>query len=377
MRNEQLPYQSEIIEILFTRGCENADDKPQMDGLLIFTSLTSFFSRFDIDVTLQPYEKTVDGIVYKRANLIAKKKDSTGPFIALQGHIDTVPCGEPYTYTVTGEEIIGRGAVDMKGPLLGCISAFIELIQAGNDRFMLIITDDEETDFAGITKLIEEKDVYIPNVVACINAEPTNLYPCFKTRGFGQYELLASGYTAHSSSDKNDFLIERMIPLINATSAFLEAARTVSDPRFGNTIAALTVLQSGIKSNQLPSDFQLICNMRLVTEDLKIYKNMFDTIVRPFCTNITINEVYFAPFESVLPDNITSALKQSFDDCEYKEEVMHAFTEAYMFNNAGIPCFSWGPGNMNLAHVTPDEERISLREIMQYRHLILSFAASL
>lgn len=56
---------------------------------------------------------------------------------------------------------------------------------------------------------------------------------------------------------------------------------------------------------------------------------------------------------------------------------MHAFTEAYMFNNAGIPCFSWGPGSLDLAHVNPKDEIIEIGDIELFSEMLSGFLLEL
>lgn len=365
-----------ITGILFQTSSENTEKKPHTDGIFILQNLKKYLEQFDVEIELQQYQKKYEGVSCTHSNFIAKNRVNNGKYIALQGHIDTVPCNKPYEYTVSESEIIGRGSVDMKGPLIGAICAFINIVLKSKQNTILIITDDEETDFAGIERLIKEKDIYLPEIQVCINAEPTNLQPAFFTRGIGQYEISAKGYTAHSSSSKNDFLIEKMASIITATCKFLNETRKISDPIYGDTRAALTMINSGTKTNQLPSDFYLTCNMRLVTKEIIVYKNLFDTIVRPLCENfVEIKELYFEPFESLNKENIAFKLKIAFAKCniDYKESVMHAFTESYMFNKVNIPCFSWGPGNMDLAHVVPEDERILISDIKLYTKLLILF----
>lgn len=365
-----------LVKILFKTSTENTEFAPHRDGIEILRDLKVFLETFGVTVVLQEYNKYYNGEDFLHANLIARKGEFAGEHIGLQGHIDTVPCNAPYVFTQTDTELIGRGAVDMKGPLIGIILSFLELVQSGAENVVLIITDDEETDFMGIEKLIEEKESLLPQMRFCINAEPTELKPSFLTRGFGQYELFAKGYTAHSSSSKNDFLIEKMIPVINSVGVYVSKVREISDSILGETRSAFTMINSGKKTNQLPEDFYLTFNMRLVKKDVSVYKELFDTIVRPLCgADIEIKELFFEPFDSNISDEIKGELQKTFEEqgMQYEEAIMHAFTEAYMFTKAGIPCFSWGPGSMDLAHVVPQDEIIKIDDILLYKNLLVNF----
>lgn len=365
-----------LVKILFKTSTENTEFAPHRDGIEILQELKAFLETFGVTVVIQEYNKRYSGEDFLHGNLIARKGDFDGEYIGLQGHIDTVPCNAPYVFTKTDTELIGRGSVDMKGPLIGVILSFLELVQSGIENVILIITDDEETDFMGIEKLIEEKENLLPKIQFCINAEPTELKPSFLTRGFGQYELSTKGYTAHSSSSKNDFLIEKMIPVIDAVGAYVTKVREISDPILGETRAAFTMINSGKKTNQLPEDFYLTFNMRLVKKDVSVYKELFDTMVRPLCgADIEIKELFFEPFNSNISEETKEKLQQVFVEqgVQYEEAIMHAFTEAYMFTKVGVPCFSWGPGSMDLAHVVPQDERIKILDILKYKKLLVNF----
>lgn len=375
-----MKYFNNLVGILFKTSCENSENKPHSDGLEMMKNLGEFLSRFDIEYYLQEYNKEYDGKIYKHANMIARKKDSSGPYIAIQGHIDTVPCNEEYKYEIVDNKIIGRGAVDMKGPLIGAISSFIKSIEEGRYNVLLIITDDEETDFAGITKLMADRETILPQIDFCINVEPTELKPSFLIRGFGQYEFFANGGTGHSSSSKNDFLIEKMIPLINSVKEYLDKSREISDPVYGETRSALTMITAGVKTNQLPDSFYMVFNMRTVTNDSDVYKKLFDEIVRNKCDDsIRIKELFFEPSKSLINEDVRVKIRNVYSKkgIEYSEYIMHAFTEAYMFNNAGIPCFSWGPGSLDLAHVDPKDEIIEIGDIELFSEMLSDFLLEL
>ncbi len=87
------------------------------------------------------------------ANLYARW--GTGrPNIAFAGHTDVVPAGDAADWTVDpfggeirGDDLIGRGAVDMKGAIAAFVGAAAQAVQ-GRDpetaRISLLITGDEE-----------------------------------------------------------------------------------------------------------------------------------------------------------------------------------------------------------------------------------------
>ena len=90
----------------------------------------------------------------ERPNLIARIRGrDTAPPLLLQGHMDVVPTtGQqwrhpPFAGSVSDGFVWGRGALDMKGPIVMMIDAFLRLADSGDDPagdVMLCLMPDEE-----------------------------------------------------------------------------------------------------------------------------------------------------------------------------------------------------------------------------------------
>ena len=113
------------------------------------------------------------------------KIGSKGPTICFAGHTDVVPTGnidewssDPFDASEINNEIIGRGAADMKGAIAAFISATKRFVEE-NPNFPgsigFIITGDEEGCAINGTKKIlgwmKEKNITFDD---CIVGEPTN-----------------------------------------------------------------------------------------------------------------------------------------------------------------------------------------------------------
>ena len=104
--------------------------------------------------------------------------------IAFAGHTDVVPPGDvtkwwydPFAPTIRNNELIGRGAADMKTGIAAMLAATERLVQVGhtfNQRFMWLITSDEEGEAEHGSKEIkaylDANDIQISH---CIVGEPT------------------------------------------------------------------------------------------------------------------------------------------------------------------------------------------------------------
>ncbi|MCX8515606.1 MAG: succinyl-diaminopimelate desuccinylase, partial [Alphaproteobacteria bacterium] len=118
-------------------------------------------------------------------NLYARLGDDM-PNLAFAGHVDVVPAGDetkwtspPFTPTVRGGVLYGRGAIDMKGAIACWLAAVTHyLTNHGKPKkgsLSLMITSDEEGTAAHGTRallpLLASKGEQLS---ACITGEPTN-----------------------------------------------------------------------------------------------------------------------------------------------------------------------------------------------------------
>lgn len=108
-----------------------------------------------------------------------------GPHLMFAGHTDVVPPGEesawkhpPFAAVIDGDELFGRGAVDMKGGIACFVAAVARFIAkhgapAGSISF-LITGDEEGPSINGTEKLLKWADERGERWDACLVGEPTN-----------------------------------------------------------------------------------------------------------------------------------------------------------------------------------------------------------
>ena len=91
----------------------------------------------------------------------------TGELLGILGHIDVVPEGDgwsvpPYSGTIKDGKILGRGALDDKGPSLTALFAMKAIKDAGiplNMRVRLILGTDEESGWADMDYYLKKEEV--------------------------------------------------------------------------------------------------------------------------------------------------------------------------------------------------------------------------
>ncbi len=118
--------------------------------------------------------------------------------ICFAGHVDVVSAGDiklwrsdPFTATIEGDRIYGRGAVDMKGAIacfLSAISRFLKLNSRPNGAISFLITSDEEGSAVNGTKKMLEYvyKKYNPRIDLTIIGEATSQYQVGDTIKIGR-----------------------------------------------------------------------------------------------------------------------------------------------------------------------------------------------
>jgi len=150
-----------------------------------------------------------------RCNLVTTGEPK--PFMFC-GHVDVVPALEegwthpPFSGTIDGGYVWGRGSSDMKGGVAAILSACDALVEAGKALpATLAFVCDEETGGENGVRYLLEQDVLAP--CDCLIAEPSPaLHPCIGQKGLCRLELRFTGTPGHGS----------LYPLIGV-SAVMEA----------------------------------------------------------------------------------------------------------------------------------------------------------
>ena len=228
------------------------------------------FEIFDL-----PFEG--NGSSYKVENFFARR-GTQSPHICFAGHTDVVPPGDeaawsvpPFSATVRGDSLIGRGASDMKGQIAAFVAAVMAFLKENPDfdkgSISFLITGDEERDAKnGTVRVLEwmAKNNHTPDV--CLVGEPSN--PDYMgqeikigRRGSLTGFLTVKGVQGHVAyPEKADNPIPRMIAYLDALN------RTVFDKgsaHFPPTNLEFTTVDVGNPStNVIPAFAKATFNIR-------------------------------------------------------------------------------------------------------------------
>jgi len=131
------------------------------------------------------------------------------PHIAFAGHTDVVPVGDagawsvdPFGGKIVGDELIGRGAVDMKGAIAAFVAAVGRFLEErggdpGGSISFLITGDEEGPSINGTRKLLEWMQAEGEQPEMCVVGEPTSEAALGDTIKVGRRGSLTARLTVH------------------------------------------------------------------------------------------------------------------------------------------------------------------------------------
>ncbi|MFW3497607.1 MULTISPECIES: ArgE/DapE family deacylase [Aerococcus] len=306
-----------------------------------------------------------------RANLVAELKgQEDGKILAVSGHMDVVDAGNPdlWTYPPYGAEIhdgvmYGRGTTDMKAGLTALIIAMIELKESGQaftGSVRLLACVGEEIGMLGSKQLTDLG--YTEDIHGMIIAEPSTPYYNTKHKGSIQYQVIAHGRAAHSSTpEKGVNTIQLINDFINKTNVKIdEAAATAENDMLGKMLNVFTMIEGGNQINSVPEYTVLSGNARTIPEvGNDVVVGIFNDVIEEINANgqgmlelnlLQNNQYADGDNNSVLVDLI------KVEDPQAENRGLSGATDGSNFTNVDnkFDFVIYGPGKIDDAH-TLDE----------------------
>lgn len=376
-----------ILKQLLEFDTQNSNRIAEGYTLPLFLFLKNRLEKKGARVVLQEYsiQTTIDGkpmLLKDRGNLLAVMENKK-PMILFQGHVDTVPDPSQFSPKVTDNFTVGRGAVDMKGPVAGLVRAFELLLKKREELSFtpaLLLTSDEEThNFAGIKKFLKDPLLPLSDTKFGICAEPSDMK--IKTRLYGaMYFLLRTrGIQLHPSVAYKDNAIEKAVPVLSNIVKLRKKLAKRSPDGFGVSILNIGVIRGGEKANQIPETCEIHFTVRNA-EPADIIENLLKKeTFSDLPEGAEVKKIFaYDPIVVKLPPVYEKLIKKVFSQSKLSLEFapMTGFSEATFLNNAGIPCFVFGPGKFELSHGPACKERIEIAQIEKYVNILVSLCTS-
>lgn len=235
-----------------------------------------------LESMLLPIGFSVERPVFSQAgtpdveNLYARLGDG-GRKLMFAGHTDVVPPGDaaawkypPFAATIRDGEMIGRGAVDMKGGIAAFVAAVARHVaEHGRPAFAvsLVITGDEEgPSLNGTTKLLEWAAAKGERWHAAIVGEPTNPDAMGDMIKIGRRGSLSGVLTVHGTQGHAAYphLADNAVRgLLTLAEALVHPPLDDGSPEFQPSNLEITTIDVGNPAtNVVPASARLAFNAR-------------------------------------------------------------------------------------------------------------------
>lgn len=317
-----------------------------------------------------------------------KDADEINHGLVLSGHTDVVPVdgqdwtSEPFTATIRGDKLYGRGACDMKGFIACALTLLPQAVKLSNVGQLrrplhLALSFDEEVGCLGAPLLLADLKARGITPDYCIVGEPTNMAMVVAHKGIAVYRCRVHGKSAHSSLTAQGVnaisYASRLIGYVDELAQEI-SHRSDNDGLFDVPYSTLSVgtIQGGTATNIVPNLCEFTFDYRnlphMTQDDIlapiaaKVAELSTQMQARAADTGIELLQEESVP---AMTDNDSAELQALIialtgDDTRHK--VAYA-TEGGQFTNSGIPTIICGPGSIEQAHKA--DEYVALSEMVR------------
>ena len=315
-----------------------------------------------------------------------KNADKVNNGLVLSGHTDVVPVdgqdwtSEPFSATIRGDKLYGRGACDMKGFIACALTLLPKAVQLSNSGQLrrplhLALSFDEEIGCLGAPLILADLKArgIIPDY--CIVGEPTNMAMVVAHKGIAVYRCRVHGKSAHSSLTATGVnaisYASRLIGYVDTLAEEI-SHRDDNDVLFDVPYSTLSVgtIQGGTATNIVPNLCEFTFDYRnlphMTQDDIlapiqeKVAELTAQMQARAPETGIELMQEESVPAMTDNDSGELQALIAALTGDDKRHKVAYA-TEGGQFTNSGIPTIICGPGSIEQAHKA--DEYVALNEI--------------
>jgi acetylornithine deacetylase len=291
--------------------------------------------------------------------------------IVLSGHTDVVPVDgqpwdtDPWSLTEKAGKLYGRGSCDMKG-FIACALAAVPRLNAARLKrpVHFAFSYDEEVGCLGAHSLAARLMGSVPRPRAVIIGEPTMMGTVKGHKGQNSYQVLFTGFEAHSSMTHLGVsavhFAGELIHFINRLQDEF-AARAADNgymPPFGTMNVGL--LAGGTAGNILARACSLVWEYRQIPGDdadearRRVQAHIDDVLLpamkrRHAAARIEMTPRFVVPAFSGVQGGDAEQLAGTWSGANKSTMVAYA-TEAGIFQQTGVPTIVCGPGDIAQAH---------------------------
>lgn len=297
--------------------------------------------------------------------------------VIVAGHLDTVPIKDnlPSRLSADGREIIGRGAVDMKGGVAVQLQLAVELASPRRD-VTWVFYDHEEVDASlnGLGRIARERPDLLEADFAILG-EPTEGVIEGGCNGTLRCDVTIDGVAAHSArSWKGINAVHAAAPLLDILAQYEPRVVDVEGLTYREGLNAVRIT-GGIAGNVVPDQCTVTINFRFAPDNtIEHAKARVEAVVADALAPVvgagraTGYAVTWTDESPGARPGLDAALAQEFADAVAATGVGEpraklGWTDVARFGALGIPAVNYGPGDPERAHASGDEERCPIDQI--------------
>lgn len=330
-----------------------------------------------------------------RPNVIAIHGDGQGPTLMFEGHTDVVTEGDPelwtdppFSATIRGDRIYGRGANDMKAGLVSALVAIKALRQSGitlAGTVLLGAVCDEEGGMLGIKSFVERG--WADNVDAAIICEPEENSLCLCQKGVMWARVRIEGEMSHGAMPLTG--VNCTYPMAKYLGLAQEYERMLIDIHgrhelLGQPSITPTILRAPPKGeaqkNVMPGSAETILDIRLIPgqnpdQIAGELRTRLDWVIgqdKRLCGKMEILEVRH-PTETARDHPLVVTLAGAYESVTGQPPtyggVPGSTDGTILYALKGIPIVTCGPGDRYIPHHV--DEWVSITEIKQAARMYL------
>lgn len=298
-----------------------------------------------------------------RPNVIARIGPTGKSPLVLNGHLDVVGTDgmvhDPFVPATVGDKLFGRGSTDMKAGIAAMCVAAARASARGALASEIVIAAvcDEEFESIGTRALLASG----LRATGAIVTEPTRLAVCPAHKGFAWIEVAVHGHAAHGSRYEVGIDAVRHAGLLLAALDRFERevlttrhhallgrpslhAATIHGGTGWSTYSDACVLQ--IERRTIPGETgaQALAEVETLCAALRAERDTFSAAARLVCAQPPSDLAVDAPLTKMV------AAAAGVGGASAPIEGLSCWTDAALFNAAGIPALCFGPGDIARAH---------------------------
>jgi acetylornithine deacetylase len=298
-----------------------------------------------------------------RFNVIARIGPSGVTPLLLNGHLDVVGVDgmthEPFAAVRRDGSMFGRGSTDMKGGIAAmCVAAARAAARGAlTSEIIIAAVCDEEFESIGTRDLIA-KGI---RATAAIITEPTRLAICPAHKGFAWITVDIEGKAAHGSRhDVGVDAIRHAGLLLSALDSYeTDTLRTRHHRLLGRPSLHAAMISGGTGWSTYADHCRLRIERRTIPgEDGAHALDEIEAICRslaeqrPTFRAVTTLECAQPPLDLDLDAPLVRQLGAAVNAASLPVNIegLSCWTDAALFNAAGIPSLCFGPGDISRAH---------------------------